>query len=112
MADVELGKGNLQAKGSEALEGGGDAAAAGGTADNEMALEANAVDGGASSLDDLDQLDGLVGLGAVILQVVVVVVSVFLVSGRGLRVAALVGGKPYSLTVESAALARLNARGR
>ena len=77
MADVELGKGDLEAKGSEALQGSGYAAPAGGAADNQMALEANTVDGGASSLDDLDQLDSFVSLGAVVLQVVVVVVPGF-----------------------------------
>ena len=74
VADVELGKGDLEAKGGEALQDSGDAAPAGGAADNQMALEANTVDGSASSLDDLDQLDGLVSLSAVVLQVVVVVV--------------------------------------
>jgi hypothetical protein len=39
-----------------------------------MALEADAVDGGACGLDDLDELDSLVRLGAIILEVVVVVV--------------------------------------
>ncbi len=111
MADVELGEGDLEAKGSEALERSGNAAAARGAADNKMALEADTVDGGASSLNDLDQLDGLVGLGAVVLQVVVVVVPGQL-AGRGLEMADVVGGSPYSLTLESAALARLNARGK
>jgi hypothetical protein len=113
VADVELRVGDLDAEAGEALQRGGQGAAARGAADDEMALEADTVNGGARGLDDLDELDGAVRLGLVVLQVVVVVVpgkiglepdNQMLTRGRWVH--------PYSLVSGSAALARLNERGR
>ncbi len=75
VADIELSVGDLDAESGEALQGGGEARTGGGAADDEMALEANTIDLCARCLHGLDQLDGKVGLGAVVLQVVVVVVQ-------------------------------------
>jgi hypothetical protein len=114
VADVELRVGDLDAEAGEALQRGGQGAAARGAADDEMALEADTVNGGARGLDDLDELDGAVRLGLVVLQVVVVVVP-----RRGVELEpdnqTLTRGRwvhPYSLVPGSAALARLNDRGR
>jgi hypothetical protein len=74
VADVELGIGDLEAEGREATEGGGEVGAGWRAADDEMALETDAVDGGAGILDDGDGFVDAIGLGAVVLEVVVVVV--------------------------------------
>lgn len=74
MADVELSVGDLDVEGSEALEDSGEVSARGGLADDEVALEADTVDGGTGILDNLDELKGALRLGTIALEVVVVVV--------------------------------------
>lgn len=72
MADVQLRVGDLDAQGGEALEGRGEGAALRRGADDEVALETDAVEGCAGLLDDLHGFDGAVGFGVVVLEVVVV----------------------------------------
>lgn len=70
-----------------------------------MALETDTVDGGTGVLDDLDDLDSTVGLGAVVLEVVVVVVpcGVLVTSHHVVYVK----GMSYSLALGSASWAAL-----
>lgn len=75
MPDVELRIGDLDAERREALEGRDEGGALRGGAYDQVALEADAVDRGLGGLDDLDELDGAVCLGAIVLEVVVIVVS-------------------------------------
>ena len=74
MADIELGIGHLHAHGGEAPEDGGEGGPRGGGPYDQVALETHAVDWRAGLLDDLDGLDNAVGFGAVVLEVIVVVV--------------------------------------
>lgn len=74
VADVELSVGDIDTEGGEAAEGGGQVGAAGRAADDQVALEANTVNGGTGSLDDADNLDGPVSLGLIVLEVVVIIV--------------------------------------
>jgi len=84
VADVDFGVRNLDAEGSEAAEHSSQVATARGAANNQVALEADTIDGSASVLDDAHQLERPVGLGAVVLEVVVVVVELSAgVSGAG-----------------------------
>lgn len=73
--NVELGIGNLNTESCEALEEVGHGSARGRAADSHMGLETDTINGGAGSLDELDELKGPFGLGAVVLEVVVVVVA-------------------------------------
>lgn len=75
VADVQLGVGDLEAEGREAAQRRGEGGPRGGGPDNEVALEANAVDGGAGVLDDLGGLEDAVCLGAVVLEVIVIQIS-------------------------------------
>lgn len=75
MADVNLRVGDLEAEGREALKDGDEGGALRGGADDEVALEADAVDGGAGVEDDLDGFDGAVCFGAVVFEVVVVEIA-------------------------------------
>jgi hypothetical protein len=74
--DVDLGVGDLESQGREALEGGGEGGPLRRGADDEVALEADAVDRGAGVEEDLRGFDDAVCLGAVVLEVVVVEVPV------------------------------------
>lgn len=73
--DVELGVGDFDAESGEALEEVGHGGARGRAADLHMGLETDTVNGGAGGFDELDELEGPFGLGAVVLEVVVVVVA-------------------------------------
>jgi hypothetical protein len=74
VADVDFGVSHLDTEGGEAAEGRGELAAAGNGADDQVALEANTIDGSASILDDTDNFERSCCLGTVVLKVVVVVV--------------------------------------
>ena len=113
VADVELGVGDLEAEGREATEDSGEVGAGGRAADDEMALETDAVDGGAGVLDDGDGFVDAVGLGAVVLEVVVVVVpwrDQYV--GRNMGIKGEEEEKTYSLVLASAFLAALKEMGR
>lgn len=75
VADVELGVGYFDAQSGESLQSGRERRARGRAAHDQVTLETDAVDGSTGCLDDLDQLEGFVGLGAVVFEVVVVVVA-------------------------------------
>jgi len=75
--DVDLRIRDLEPQGREALEGGGEGGTLGRRADDEVALEADAVDGGAGVEEDLSGFEDAVRLGAVVLEVVVVEVPFF-----------------------------------
>ena len=78
-ADIELGDGDLDAKSGERLEVGLERG--GDLADDEVALEADTIDGSVCGLERLDEVEHGGGLGALLLDVVVV--DVELGSGIG-----------------------------
>lgn len=78
MTNVEFGVGDFDAEGCEAGEGGGQIGAGGRGADDEVALETDAVEGCACFLEDLDGFDGAVCFGVVVFEVVVVQVPMYL----------------------------------
>lgn len=75
MAHVELRVGDLDALGGELLQHAGQVLSRRGTADDEVALETDAVDLGAGVLDQVNDAEGGRGLGAGELDRVVVVVQ-------------------------------------
>lgn len=75
VADVHLGVGDLEAEGREPAQRRGEGGPGWGGSDDEVALEADAVDGSAGVLDDLGGFDDAVCFGAVVLEVIVVQVS-------------------------------------
>lgn len=75
-ADIELGVGDLDAQRGKGVDLREQRRGAGRLADDEVALQTDAVDAGAAvGLDLLDEGDGVGGLGAGVLDVVVIVVE-------------------------------------
>lgn len=75
MTNVKLGVRNLDAKGSKAAESCRHLAAARCRANDQMSLEANAVDWSTCALDNLDDLHCSVSLSTIVFKVVIVVVA-------------------------------------
>lgn len=74
-AHVDFGVGDLDAERREALEVGGLVREGGGLADDEVALESDAVNLDVAGLEGLDDVPGGGGFGARVLDVVVIVVQ-------------------------------------
>lgn len=123
VADVDLGVGHVDVESREAAKHCGQGGPGRSRADNHVALEADSVDGGACSLDDLDKLDSTVRLGLVVLEVVVVVVagkpgevrSLLVRSKEAVQLGTQhhkgISSNTYSFVFGSAALAALKERG-
>lgn len=80
VSDIEILAGHLSQRGSKDLLRWSGSAGGGSLLDCKMGLEANAINLHASGLDELDDALSSVGLGAVVFEVVVVVVPAGMIS--------------------------------
>lgn len=85
VAHVDLCVGHVDALGHELVQHRGQLVAGPGLADDEVALQADAVDAGAALLDDVDDLERLLLLVPGLLDVVVIIVELGVRVGGGRR---------------------------